>query len=272
MRLIQCLLTRNDCYKLGRTMAPKGVMVHSTGANNPTLRRYVQPSADDPDRAALLESLGRNLYGNDWNRPGLSVCVHSFIGRLADGRVAAAQTLPWDRRAWHAGVGTSGWSANDGYLSFEICEDDLTDRTYFETVYREAVELTAYLCRQFGLDPLAAGVVISHAEGYRMGIASAHADVDHWFPRFGKSMDQFRADVAAELAGEEEDMTQERFDELMDDYLARRAAWPPGAWSAEARAWAEERGIVQGDDSGRRYRSFATREETVTMLYRYARS
>ena len=32
-----------------------------------------------------------------------------------------------------------------------------------------------------------------------MGIASNHADVDHWFPKHGKSMDAFRAEVRAAL-------------------------------------------------------------------------
>ena len=46
MNLLKCLLTANDCYKCKQTIKPKGVMVHSTGANNPMLRRYVQPNAD----------------------------------------------------------------------------------------------------------------------------------------------------------------------------------------------------------------------------------
>jgi len=64
-------------------MTPKGIMVHSTGANNPNLKRYIQP---DDGR------LGVNQNGNDWNRPypgGGSVCVHAFIGRLADGSIDA---------------------------------------------------------------------------------------------------------------------------------------------------------------------------------------
>ncbi len=199
MRLLNCLLTANRCYQAGRVIKPKGVMVHSTGANNPNLRRYVQPVSTTPDRAGLLARLGTNPNGNHWNRAGLSVCVHGFIGRLADGSVAAVQTLPWNRRGWHAGNGSSGRSANDSHISFEICEDGLTDPAYFAQVYREAVELTALLCREYGLDPLADGVVICHQEGYRRGIASNHGDVLHWFPRFGKSMDDFRADVAAEL-------------------------------------------------------------------------
>lgn len=200
MRLLQCMLTGNDCYKAGRTIRPKGVMVHSTGANNPTLRRYVQPAASTPGRAELLVQLGANPNSNDWNRSGTNACVHGFIGKLADGSIASVQTLPWSWRGWHAGTGTSGKSANDTHISFEICEDGLADPAYFQRVYREAVELTAYLCKQYGLNPLADGAVICHSEGYRRGIASGHADVEHWFPRHGKSMDDFRTDVAAELA------------------------------------------------------------------------
>ena len=224
MELLECILTQNDCYKTKQTITPKGVMVHSTGANNPNLKRYVQPLAGDADCAALLARLGTNSYGNHWNQSGIAKCVHGFIGRLADGSVAAVQTLPWNCRGWHAGTGTSGKSANDTHISFEICEDGLTDPDYFRLVYREAVELTAYLCRQYGLDPLADGVVICHSEGYRRGIASGHADVEHWFPRQGKSMDDFRADVAAELnAGpepeEEDDMTcYKTLDEVPEDY------------------------------------------------------
>lgn len=58
------------------------------------------------------------------------------------------------------------------------------------------MELTAYLCREYGLDPLEDGVVICHQEGARRGIASNHADVLHWFPMHGMTMDDFRADVA----------------------------------------------------------------------------
>lgn len=199
MKLIRCILTGNDCYQTNRAIKPKGVMVHSTGANNPDLKRYVQPLAGDGDYATLVAQLGINGNGNHWNRGGLDVCVHGFIGRLADGSIATAQTLPWNHRGWHAGTGTSGGSANNTHISFEICEDNLTDPDYFRRVYREAVELTAYLCKQYGLDPLADGVVICHSEGYRRGIASGHADVEHWFPRHGKSMDDFRRDVSLTL-------------------------------------------------------------------------
>ena len=207
MNLHRLILTENDCYKAGRTIAPQGVMVHSTGANNPNLRRYVGP--DDG-------LLGANPNGNHWNRSGIDACVHAFIGKLSDGSIATYQTLPWEHRGWHAGKGTTGKSANNTHISFEICEDGLDDRDYFQAVYREAVELTAHLCGLYGLDPLADGVVICHSVGYRRGIASGHADVEHWFPRFGRSMDDFRADVAAEMNKESEEDGMVYY-ETMDD-------------------------------------------------------
>lgn len=251
MELHTCILTENDCYKRGIKITPKGVMVHSTGANNPRISRYVQP--DDG-------SLGKNSYENDWNRAGLDVCVHAFIGKKADGGVATYQTLPWDRRGWHA-----GGAANNTHISFEICEDDLTDRAYFEKVYREATELTAYLCAQYRLDPLRDGVVIDHAEGHRRGLASGHSDVSHWFPRFGKTMDDFRRDVSALL--EVERMTKQELTALID---ARIQAALTGE-GTEPSDWAREelpRAVSCGITDGQRPRGYATREEAAIMVER----
>jgi hypothetical protein len=75
----------------------------------------------------------------------------------------------------------------------------LTDGAYFAAVYKEAVELCAYLCKQYGLTEKD---VICHSEGCAMGIASNHADVMHWFPKHGKNMDAFRNDVKALLAAD----------------------------------------------------------------------
>ena len=189
MNLRKLILTENECYKSGKKHTVKGIMVHSTGANNPNLKRYVGP--DDG-------LLGKNIYNNHWNtaRPGSTqVCVHAFIGKLADGSIATYQTLPWDMVGWHSGSGSLGSSKNannTGYIGFEICEDNLTDSVYFNKVYKEAVELCVYLCKQYGLTEKN---IICHSEGHKLGIASNHGDVMHWFPKHGKSMDSFRADV-----------------------------------------------------------------------------
>ncbi len=73
MNLKKLILTENECYKVGQKIKPKGIMVHSTGANNPYLLRYVGP--DDG-------ILGENKYNNHWNqhRPsGRQVCVQSQV-------------------------------------------------------------------------------------------------------------------------------------------------------------------------------------------------
>lgn len=272
MRLLKCLLTANRCYKAGRTIRPKGVMVHSTAANNPLLRRYVQPVASTPGRAELLSQLGVNKNTNDWNREGqwvkgkwvpLQACVHGFIGKLADGSIATAQTLPWNWRGWHAGDGSSGRSANDTHISFEICEDGLADPVYFGKVYREAVELTAMLCEEYGLDPLADGVVICHQEGCRRGIASNHGDVLHWFPKFGKSMDDFRAEVAQVMKGSEE-MSYEQWKQYMDQYRKECAVKPVSGWASEEL----DAAVAAGITDGQRPRDFVTREEAAIMAMR----
>lgn len=193
MNLNRLYLTKNECYRAGQIITPKGIMVHSTGANNPHLKRYVGP--DDG-------KLGANVYRNHWNqaRPdGRQVCVHAFIGKLADGSIATYQTLPWNHRGWHA-----GGDANNTHIGFEICEDGLTDASYFSAVYKEAVELCVHLCKLYGLSEKD---ILCHSEGYKQGIASNHADVMHWFPKHGKTMDTFRVDVKKLL--NEEDKSAE---------------------------------------------------------------
>ena len=235
------ILTENDCYREGRPLTPRGVMVHSTGADNPRLSRYI-----GPDDGRLGTPSAQN-----WNRSGVNACVHGFIGKLADGTVAVYQTLPWTMRGWHA-----GGSANNTHIGFELCEDDLSDESYFRAVYHQAVELTAFLCRSFQLDPLADGVVICHSEGHRRGIASNHADVMHWFPKFGKDMDQFRREVAERMS---ETGGYAQWLAFMERYrrelAANKAAMP------DLLGEAVDLGLTDGSRPG----DFATREECAVM-------
>lgn len=250
MRLYGALLTHNDCYLRGRTIRPRGVMVHSTGANNPWLRRYIAP-----DDGRLGEPSSRH-----WNQGGVGACVHAMIGKAADGSVAVYQTLPWNMRGWHCGR-----SGNDTHIAFEICEDSLTDEGYFQATYQAAVELTAYLCELYRLDPQADGVVLCHSEGYQRGIASNHADVLHWWRKFGATMDDFRADVAAEMQGGD-DMTEAQVRQIVRKEIAalqlQRAELPPSEWARDQLAAAVAAGITDG----KRPQSYATRQEVAIMV------
>ena len=197
-----CMQTQNPCYKSGTKMTVKGILWHSTGANNPNLKRYVQPSDNASDKADWLKLLGTNSYKNDLNHTTTDIGLNAWIGKLADGTVTTIQSMPWNYKPWGCASGSKG-SCNNGWIQFEICEDGLKDKAYFEAVYKEACELTAYLCDMFDINPKGTvtvnGVkiptILCHADASRLGFGSNHGDVLHWFPKFGKDMDDVREDV-----------------------------------------------------------------------------
>ena len=170
-------------------IAPAGILVHSTGAANPNLRRYV----DAPDL------LGKNLYGNHWNRPGIKKSPHLFVGLDKAGRMAACEVLPLNIACWGCGSGKKG-SYNyppTAYIQIEFCEGNITDAQYFHTGYEYLVELVADLCRKYGFS---ADRVTSRKEAAAACYASNHGDPESYFFAFGENMDKFRSRVAAKLA------------------------------------------------------------------------
>lgn len=196
MNIKEYYQTKNPCYKAGKKITPSGIVVHSTGANNPNLKRYVGP--DDG-------ILGHNKNGNHWNNADADKCVHAFIGKAADGSIRIYQTLPWNYRCWGVGSGKKG-SYNATHIQFEICEDALNDKDYYTKVFKLAKELCAHLCRKFGIDTKN---IVGHYEAAKAGYGSNHADPQHWQKKFGGSMDQFRRDVAAMLGNVEQSEDKE---------------------------------------------------------------
>jgi N-acetylmuramoyl-L-alanine amidase len=169
LQVIQQFMTANDCYKANRRITIKGLMVHSTATPG----------------VMAADWLSR------WNKPNLSPgkCVHGFLDNKE-----CYQYLPWKWRGWHG-----GGSSNDTHIGIEWCEPrDLNDKAYFAQVWANGVELYAKLCKEHGLTEKD---IVSHKEGYKLGIASNHGDPDHWWILHGKTMDHFRADVKAALNG-----------------------------------------------------------------------
>lgn len=217
MNLINCYLTNSTWYKgAKRNGRPIGVLWHDTAAGNPNLKRYVQPSEDDEHYAELMKILGTNVYKNDWNHKARNAGVNAFIGKLADGSVATVKTGDWTIYPWGCGNGTVGscngylinkkgqsvWT-EDFWLQFEICDDGYKSETYFNQVYKEACELTAYLCKEFGIDPegtveyggVKVPTILCHKDSYILKLGSNHSDVYGWFKKFGKTMVDVRKDV-----------------------------------------------------------------------------
>lgn len=193
LNIVESILTKNPCYTAGRTITVKGLMLHSVGC--------AQPSA--------------SVFIKNWNSAShTSSCVHGFIDGN-DGTVY--QTLPWNHRGWHCGSGSNG-SGNNTHIGVEMCEpacikytsganftcsDTATAKAVAKRTYESAVELFAYLCQKYGLDPTADGVIISHKEGHSRGIASNHGDPEHLWNGLGMgyTMDTFRKAVKAAMNG-----------------------------------------------------------------------
>lgn len=186
MKITKTILTKNPCYKAGKTIKVKGLMLHSVGCSQPSAMAFVK----------------------SWNTESKKVCVHGFI----DGNTGEVyQTLPWEHKAWH-----SGGSLNSTHIGIEMCEPDCIKYTsgskftcsdtakataIVKRTYESAVELFAHLCREYGLNPLADGVILSHSEGYARGLASNHGDPEHLWKglKLPYTMDGFRRDVKSAM-------------------------------------------------------------------------
>lgn len=185
MKLVQNYLTNNPCFYGDGYITVKGLMLHSVGCPQPSGAVFC-----------------KNFNGD------VGACVHAFID-ANDGTVY--QTLPWNHRGWHG-----GGSSNDTHIGVEMCESNYISYTtganftvsntakaqaHAKTAYNAAVELFAMLCKNYNLNPLTQ--ICSHAEGYRKGIATNHADPEHYWKglKLSYTMDGFRKDVKAKMGG-----------------------------------------------------------------------
>lgn len=190
MKIVESILTNNPCYKSGRKITVKGLMLHSVGCPQPSAMVFV-----------------KNWNKADYDR----ACVHAFID-ANDGTIY--QTLPWNHRGWHG-----GGSSNNTHIGVEMCEPDCIKYTggssftcsniekakaMVKRTYEAAVELFAARCKEFNLDPMADGVIVSHKEGCKRGIASNHGDPEHLWNQIGTgyTMDGFRKAVKAAMTGD----------------------------------------------------------------------
>ena len=169
---ILCFVTKNRCYRIENAktadkklteknkLNPEGLMIHSVGVSQPSAVSFIKQ------------------YDNDKRNDS----VHGFI----DGTNGQFyQFLPWNNRAWHCGGG-----GNATHVGVELCEPNTIDypkkdsdgvrryadgskgasstkwketcKTYngdttedvVRRTYKTAVELFAFLCKFYDLDPL----------------------------------------------------------------------------------------------------------------------
>ena len=192
-----------------------------------------------------------------------------------------------DARPWGCGSGSKG-SWNNTKVQWEVCEpaghtyaggtmiayDVAKNQVYFNRMWKMLVAWNVYLVKKFGYD---INGISDHAESYRAGYGSNHSDMGQWLPKHGKSMDALRQEVQAILNGsEDDDMDVKRFEELFLEMRKGLQDNDAGTYSNEARNWATSSGLIAGNgteingEPNCMWQDFLTREQFVTVLYRFA--
>ena len=170
------MMTDNDCYKSTKTLQkPLGIQVHSVGSKGTTRERWRR-----------------------WNKSGMKKCAGAFIDTNG-----IMQCLPWDKRPWLSGSGKNG-NANNFCVGFEICEPKTDTKENAEYLYSCVKYLCVQLCKALDINP---ADIKTHCELNRMGYASNHADVNHWWGKKGTpwedyTMDRLRKEVSEEIGVE----------------------------------------------------------------------
>ena len=167
-------MTKNRCYKANKRRTPTGIQVHSVGCKGTNRDRWRR-----------------------WNNGTISKCASAIIDTSG-----IMQCLDWDVRPWLSGSGKNG-NANNTHVGFEMCEPSAKNDTPEAAAYLYgcARYLCTELCRDYGISP---DNVRCHAELHRMGLASNHADVNHWWGKSGTAwepytMAKLRRDIANAL-------------------------------------------------------------------------
>ena len=259
--------TDNGAYRSGRKINPQGSVNHSVGC--------AQPSVE-----VFYKSMNKSSAG--W---GVNAILGDF--HKGDGRILV--TMPLNARPWGCGSGKKG-SWNNTKVQWEVCEpaghtysggtmigyDIAKNQVYFDRMWKMLVAWNVYVVDKFGY-PISG--ISDHIENYYAGYGSGHADMGHWLPKHGKSMNALRAEVEAIINGadtEDDDMDVARFSELFREMRKDLQDNDSGQYSEAARKWAVESGLIAGNgttingEPNCMWQDFLTREQLVTVLYRFA--
>ena len=259
--------TDNGAYRSGRKINPQGSVNHSVGC--------AQPSVE-----VFYKSMNKSSAG--W---GVNAILGDF--HKGDGRILV--TMPLNARPWGCGSGKKG-SWNNTKVQWEVCEpaghtysggtmigyDIAKNQVYFDRMWKMLVAWNVYVVDKFGF-PISG--ISDHIESYYAGYGSGHADMGHWLPKHGKSMNALRAEVEAIINGadtEDDDMDVARFSELFREMRKDLQDNDSGQYSEAARKWAVESGLIAGNgttingEPNCMWQDFLTREQLVTVLYRFA--
>ena len=213
-----------------------------------------------------IESLGY------WFSHGTTQASSNY-GIDKDGRIG--MFVEEDNRSW-----CTSSAANDNRAITIECASEKVSPLYKmnDCVYESLIKLCVDICRRYGKKKLLWFEDKDYALNYEPKEDEMLITIHRWYaPKEcpGKWLESRLGDLADRVTRilngeeEEEDMTQDKFNEMMDSWLKEQAKKEPSSWSAKDRKWAESNGFINGDENGNKmYKKPITREEFVAVIHR----
>lgn len=178
--------------------------------------------------------------------------------------------VPESDRSW-----CSSNRANDHRaITIEVASDNFYPYAVTSEAYNALLDLCTDICKRHNKRKLLWLETAEKSLYYVPASDEMILTVHRWFANKacpGQHLLDLHGEIASEVTKrlEEDIVTQEQFNSMMDNYLQELASKGPNSWSKEARDWAEQHGIIAGDGSGNyQYQKFCSREELVQILYR----
>lgn len=168
------LLSKNRSYEL---LVPVGIVLHETATPGATAQNEF-------------------LYFNGGDR---GASAHGFVDW--NGYI---QTIPYDEVAWHA-----GYTANHKYIGIEMCH--ATNKADFDKVWDNTVEIVVDLINKCGFS---INELTTHNEVSLRWGETDHTDPIGYFKKFGKTFEDFKNDVIAQING---GLNMTQYEELKDE-------------------------------------------------------
>ncbi len=219
-------------YRAGRTAQIRFLVIHYT--------------ANDGDTAA-----GNCSY---FAAPDRGASAHYFVDERG-----WAQSVADADTAWHCGAQRYRHPEcrNANAIGIELCSrKDAAGQYYFcEQTVANAAALTRKLMAQYGIP---GSRVLRHYDVTGKNCPAPFVGHPAQWEAFLKRLE------------EKDDMTKEEVRAVIAQVQAEQNQKAPGAWSAQARAWAEENGLLNGTTGGEmQYQAPCTREQLAAVLFRF---
>ena len=172
---------------------------------------------------------------------------------------------------------TSSANNDKQAITIEVASDKTEPYQVTDEAYKSLINLIVDICQRNGKTKTIWIPNKEKALAYKPQPNEIIFTVHRWFAN--KSCpgtylynlhSQISEEVNARLTGveEDEDMTQEKFNEMMENYLTE-LAMKPATWEQNACLWAQSKGLIAGDTTGNVMpKKFMTRGELATVLQR----